>query len=185
MNIKAEMAKRGEAQLEKEIANMKATKETAPKKRGRKSTLTETEREERKRKWYERKKMQMQKEAGVYFDSINKGKTPEEAELAARKFIADFPPKNQEAKADAGKPRLSLVPMKILEAIARVREYGTAKYHDPDNWKKVELSRYRDALLRHIVAYIDDPHGVDAESGLPHLWHAACNMAFIVSMESK
>lgn len=89
----------------------------------------------------------------------------------------------QEAKADAGKPRLSLVPSQIIRDIARVREYGNAKYHDPDNWRKVEPERYRDALYRHLLAYIDDPHGVDAESGLPHLWHIACNVAFLCEME--
>ena len=39
----------------------------------------------------------------------------------------------QEAKADAGKPKLTLVPRKILTAIARVREYGCQKYGDPEN----------------------------------------------------
>lgn len=92
---------------------------------------------------------------------------------------------NQEAKADAGKPRLSLVPMKIMEAIARVREYGNRKYHDPNNWKLVEIERYRDATLRHMVKYIEEPKGVDEESGLLHLWHVACNVAFLVSLEEK
>ena len=41
----------------------------------------------------------------------------------------------QEAKADAGKPKLTLVPRKILTAVARVREYGCEKYGDPENWK--------------------------------------------------
>lgn len=90
---------------------------------------------------------------------------------------------NQKAKADCGKPRLSLVPMKILEAIARIREYGNKKYHDPNNWKTVEVERYRDAAMRHMVAYIEDPSGVDEESGLPHLWHLACNVSFLVELE--
>ena len=37
--------------------------------------------------------------------------------------------------------------------------------------------------MRHLLAYIDDPKSIDAESGLPHLWHAACNMAFLCEME--
>lgn len=88
-----------------------------------------------------------------------------------------------EAKADAGKARLSLVPMRILYDIARVREYGVEKYREPDNWRRVSIERYRDALLRHIAAYIDDPQSTDDESGLPHLWHAACNIAFICALE--
>ena len=87
----------------------------------------------------------------------------------------------QSAKADAGKPRLTLVPRKIIWAIAAIRMYGNAKYPDggPDNWKRVEPQRYRDAAFRHFLAYLDDPKGVDAESGLPHLWHLACNIAFL------
>lgn len=91
---------------------------------------------------------------------------------------------DQTAKADAGKPRLTLVPRRIITAIARVRMYGNEKYHDPENWRQVEPERYRDALFRHLLAYLDDPHGVDDESGLPHLWHLACNVAFLCEMEA-
>lgn len=90
---------------------------------------------------------------------------------------------NQNAKLDQGKPRLSLVPLDILYDIARIREYGNQKYHDPDNWKTVEPERYRDAMMRHMCAYISDPQGVDEESGLPHLWHLACNVAFLCALE--
>ena len=92
---------------------------------------------------------------------------------------------DQTAKADAGKAMLSLVPRKIIWDIARIRMYGTAKYHnDPENWKKVEVSRYRDAAFRHFLAYLDDPKSIDEESGLPHLWHCACNLAFLCEMEN-
>lgn len=87
------------------------------------------------------------------------------------------------AKADAGKPRLSLVPRKIIWDIAAIREYGNKKYGDPNNWKKVEPGRYRDAAYRHFMRYLDDPTGLDEESGLPHLWHLACNVAFLCEME--
>lgn len=89
----------------------------------------------------------------------------------------------QSAKADAGKPRLTLVPRKIIWAIAAIREYGNKKYHDPENWRQVSVGRYRDAAFRHFCAYLDDPKGVDEESGLPHLWHLACNIAFLIEME--
>lgn len=89
----------------------------------------------------------------------------------------------QQAKADAGKPQLTLVPRAILPAIARVREYGTKKYGDPDNWKQVDKQRYRDAMFRHLLSYLDDPTGTDEESGLPHLWHVACNVAFLCELE--
>ena len=87
------------------------------------------------------------------------------------------------AKADAGKPRPTLVPTSLIRAVTAVREYGTAKYHDPENWRTVEPQRYRDALYRHWLAYLEDPNGTDVESGLPHLWHVACNVAFLIEME--
>lgn len=91
---------------------------------------------------------------------------------------------DQKAKMDAGKPRLSLVPMQILYDIAAVREYAVDhKYKDPENWKKVEIERYRDAMLRHMVAYIRDPDGVDEESGLSHLAHLATNVAFLCELQ--
>lgn len=89
------------------------------------------------------------------------------------------------AKADTGKPRPTLVPVSLIRAVTAVREYGTAKYHDPENWRTVEPQRYRDALFRHWLAYLENPRGVDAESGLPHLWHVACNAAFLIEMEGK
>ena len=90
---------------------------------------------------------------------------------------------NQTAKADAGKLQITLVPTQIIKDIAEVRMYGNAKYHDPNNWKQVEVERYRDALCRHLLEYIKDPKSVDAESGIPHYKHMACNMAFICEME--
>lgn len=92
---------------------------------------------------------------------------------------------DQTAKADAGKPRLTLVPRSIIWDIAAIREYGTSKYKDPNNWKRVEIDRYKDAAYRHFLAYLDDANSVDEESGLPHLWHLACNIAFLCEMEDK
>lgn len=90
--------------------------------------------------------------------------------------------RNQNAKADAGKPRPTLVPPSLIWAVAAIRCYGAKKYGDDDNWKQVEPQRYRDALYRHWLAYysgeINDP-----ESGLPHLWHIATNVAFLIEME--
>jgi hypothetical protein len=92
--------------------------------------------------------------------------------------------KDQTIKADAGKPRVSLVPSEIIYDIAEVREYGNKKYGDSDSWKKVEIERYIDALGRHFFAYIKDRKGVDAESGIKHYKHLACNAAFICALEA-
>lgn len=92
---------------------------------------------------------------------------------------------DQKAKSDAGKPQLTLVPRQIIWDIAEVRMYGNMKYPEggPENWRQVEVQRYRDALCRHLLAYLDDPMSVDEESGLPHRWHMECNMAFIAELE--
>lgn len=86
----------------------------------------------------------------------------------------------QEAKADKGKPRPSLVPPALIDGVMRIREFGTARYGDPNNWRKVDADRYHDALLRHILAMWEDWKAVDPDSGMPHLWHAACNIAFLM-----
>lgn len=91
---------------------------------------------------------------------------------------------DQKAKADYGKPKLTLVPRQIIFDVAKVREYGCQKYKDPENWKRVEIERYRDAAFRHFMAYLDDPKGIDEESGLTHLSHLACNIAFLCELEN-
>lgn len=89
---------------------------------------------------------------------------------------------NQAAKQDAGKPRLSLVPSQIIWDIAEIRQFGNEKYHDPNNWKTVEIERYIDALYRHFLRFLDNPKGKDEESGIEHYKHMACNMAFICQL---
>lgn len=80
---------------------------------------------------------------------------------------------------------ISLVPVQIIDDIRTVRLFGIRKYADPDNWKKVEKQRYIDALLRHLLAYLEEPDGVDEESGIKHYKHMACNLAFICEMEKE
>lgn len=89
---------------------------------------------------------------------------------------------DQSAKTDAGKIRPTLVPPALIEAVAAVREYGCSKYHDPDNWRRVEPQRYWEATLRHALAAWDNYEAIDDESGLPHLAHMACNIAFILQI---
>lgn len=101
---------------------------------------------------------------------------------AKKKFLETM---DQTAKADNGKPQLTLVPRQIIFDIAKIREYGVKKYDDPDNWKRVSIERFRDAAYRHFMAYLDDPYGVDEESGLPHLAHLACNIAFLCEMQKN
>ena len=104
-----------------------------------------------------------------------------EQELSKAKAMFDDV-KKQNAKADSGKPTLSLVPKEIIYQIEKVRSFGVKKYHDPDNWKQVEMERYHQALLRHTMAVWDDVNARDSESGLLHLSHIACNVAFLLEM---
>lgn len=92
---------------------------------------------------------------------------------------------DQTVKKDRGKLQLSLVPMELIESVAVVRMYGNAKYPDggAGNWTQVNPQRYVDAAFRHFVAYIREPYGLDEESNLPHLYHLACNIAFLLSLD--
>lgn len=90
----------------------------------------------------------------------------------------------QEFKSDAGKPRLSLVPPEIMWAIGKVRTWAVEnKYPDPNGWKNVSKERYKDALLRHTLAFVADEDSTDDESGFLHLWHIATNAAFLIALK--
>lgn len=89
---------------------------------------------------------------------------------------------NQTAKQDAGKPCPTLVPTELIWAVAKVRQYGVEKYGEPENWRRVERNRYVDAAYRHFLNFVESPVGRDEESGLPHLWHLACNVAFLCEL---
>ena len=92
---------------------------------------------------------------------------------------------DQTAKQDDGKPQYTLVPTGIIKAVEKIRAYGNEKYHDPNNWKQVESQRFWDAAVRHIVAAWDDYTAIDDESGLPHIYHAMCNLAFLAERMEK
>ena len=89
-------------------------------------------------------------------------------------------------KHDKGKNRISLVPVEIIKGIGKVLTYGAIKYSEgggPHNWRKgIEYSRVVDALLRHLFSYLGGERN-DLESGLPHLYHLATNLAFLITYE--
>ena len=88
---------------------------------------------------------------------------------------------NQAVKKDDGKPQLNLVPLEMLEPIARVREFAVKKYgvDGIEAWREISEDRLLAALLRHTVEYQKKPDGVDEESGLPIAYHIAINGAFL------
>lgn len=88
----------------------------------------------------------------------------------------------EDRKDDSGKTRMDLLPFDALEEVAKVMTFGAKKYR-PDGWKNVPdgVSRYEAALLRHLAA-IKRGESHDAESGLSHVSHMACNALFLVHL---
>ena len=92
---------------------------------------------------------------------------------------------DQQAKADQGKPHPSYCPVELIKGVVAVREHGTAKYGDPENWRKVSADRYHEAILRHVLEIWEDPFAVDPDSGLYHLQHIATNISFLLKMRRE
>jgi hypothetical protein len=89
---------------------------------------------------------------------------------------------DQEQKADAGKSNPLLLDVDLVDALAtvnRVLDYGVAKYGTRGGWKGVDMERYDAAARRH-RRYRDVGWDIDAESGLLHLAHEACNVLFML-----
>lgn len=91
---------------------------------------------------------------------------------------------DQTIKADGGKVRPLLTPPSLVMAVANVSEYGRKKYGEGETWREVEVARYRNALYRHWLAYLDGEQ-YDPESGMPHMWHVAWNASAIIELEEK
>ena len=78
------------------------------------------------------------------------------------------------------KSQPSLIPPEFILGMGQVLAFGASKY-SIDNWKKCpedKLYLYKDALLRHFLAYISGEDN-DTETGLSHLYHLGCNAAFL------
>jgi hypothetical protein len=91
----------------------------------------------------------------------------------------------EEFKQVDGKICTTLVPSSIMWAIGRIRTHFTKvvkKYPDPQSWRKAPMQHYIEATDRHWLAAREDPHAINEESGMPHLWHVATNLAFIIEM---
>lgn len=88
-------------------------------------------------------------------------------------------------KFDVGKLRWSLLPPGAVENVIRVLEHGAKKYGE-HNWQKVTpgRQRYYDAVMRHMEAWWGGQK-LDPDSGLPHLAHAACSIAFLLWFDDQ
>lgn len=81
-----------------------------------------------------------------------------------------------------GKNRLDLVPVSLTEEVGKVLTYGATKY-DADNWRRgMSWSSVYASMQRHINKWREGDE-IDEESGLSHLSHIACNVAFLIEYE--
>lgn len=77
-----------------------------------------------------------------------------------------------------------LVPVEGVKAVAAILGFGARKYA-PRNWEQgMDWSRPFDAALRHLNAWWSGESN-DPDSGYSHLWHATCNIFFLIAYEAR
>jgi hypothetical protein len=87
-------------------------------------------------------------------------------------------------KDDGEKPRYDLIPPEAVDGLARVLTFGAAKYA-PRNWELgMSWGRVFAAAMRHLWAWWRG-EAKDPETGMSHLWHAQCCLAFLIAYEAR
>lgn len=103
----------------------------------------------------------------------------------AYEFMSKQPTETAQAtKYDDGKNRLELIPPEAIFGLGEVLTFGAKKYNDR-NWEKgMKWSRVFGAAMRHLWKWwwTKKP---DEETGLSHLKHALCCVAFLVAYEER
>lgn len=89
-------------------------------------------------------------------------------------------------KFDGGKAKMDLVfdgMPNALSGLGEVLTFGAKKYA-AHSWRTVPegKSRYKAAAIRHLIAHAKG-EAKDPESGLPHLYHAFCNIGFMIELD--
>ena len=97
-------------------------------------------------------------------------------------------------KHDSGKVRLELIPPELLFAVGSILTFGAEKYADR-NWELgMKWSRVFGAMMRHLWCWWGGQGptnknflfgDLDDETGLSHLWHAGCCIAFLIAYEER
>jgi hypothetical protein len=89
-------------------------------------------------------------------------------------------------KADAPKARMDLIPPELLVALGSTMAVGaTALGRGDRNWEEgTKWGRYYASAMRHLNAWWGG-EDCDPDTGLPHLWHAACCISFLVTYEMR
>lgn len=91
---------------------------------------------------------------------------------------------NKGVKHDRDKIRMELLPPELLAGTAAVLTFGAEKYGER-NWELgMDWGRPYGALLRHMNAWWAG-EALDQETGLSHLWHAACCLSFLIAYEQR
>ena len=99
--------------------------------------------------------------------------------------MSDIKKENGFVKLDNGKPKFDfcaglLSTLGSNLGVEGVLQYGATKY-ERDNWKlggsSEDIRRNVNAAIRHLGQFLDGLE-YDAESGLPHLAHAAADVLF-------
>jgi len=80
-----------------------------------------------------------------------------------------------------GKIPLDMVPESLTEAVALTLQKGAEKY-EKNNWRKgMSWETVYGCLQRHLQKWHDHRKSdIDEETGLNHLYLAACNVAFLI-----
>ena len=82
------------------------------------------------------------------------------------------------AVMDCPKTPIELIPPQFIEGIASVLQHGATKYA-PNNWMRgMSWKTVFGSIMRHLWAWFRSER-LDKESGLPHLYHAACGLMFL------
>lgn len=103
-----------------------------------------------------------------------------------RRFFILKETETEAVRFNEDKLRYDLIPPEFIREVAEVFTFGANKY-TPDNWKGFtpeQQEEIKGSLLRHIYAYLEGEEN-DPESGLSHLAHAGCNLAFMIYFKNK
>lgn len=100
--------------------------------------------------------------------------------------VAPVSPAATFRKSDTGKPPLAHLGdyAKALAVVCHIAEYGAKKY-GRNNWRKCDdLERYRNALTRHLFAYLSG-EWADADHGHAHLGAVAWNALVLLELDKE
>lgn len=98
--------------------------------------------------------------------------------------MANEIPPIEGVKDDHGKSAMDLIPPELLFGVADILQFGSLKY-EVRNWEHgMRWGRVYAALMRHLWKWWGGEN-LDKETGMSHLWHAGCCIAFLITYEAR